>query len=154
MTNEFWLTDTQWAAIEPHLPKNQPGPRREDDRRIISGIVHVLKIGCRWRDCPARYGPPTTIYNRFHRWARRGLWRRLFEALARVDPHEAQAIDSTTAKAHRSSAGGKGGPKRRRLAARAAAARRKSTPLSTLAGGRSRSKSRPVKLATFASHWL
>ena len=82
MTGEFWLDDRQWAAIEPLLPKNQPGAHRKDDRRIISGIVHVLKVGCRWQDCPSVYGPPTTIYNRFHRWARRGIWRQLFAALA------------------------------------------------------------------------
>ena len=154
MTNEFWLSDAQWAALEPLLPRNQPGARRKDDRRIVSGIVHVLKIGCRWQDCPARYGPSTTIYNRFHRWAGRGLWRRLFEALVHFDPDAAQAIDSTTAKAHRSSAGGKGGPKRRRLAVRAAAARRKSTPLSTLTDDRSRLKSRPVKSAMSESPCL
>ncbi len=56
------------------VPSNQPGARRVDDRRVISGIVHVLKAGCRWKDCPAAYGPPTTVYNRFNRWSRRGLW--------------------------------------------------------------------------------
>jgi len=109
MTREFWLDDRQWAAIEPLLPRNQPGARRVDDRRVLSGIIHVLKAGCRWRDCPAPYGPPTTIYNRFHRWARRGLWQRMFQALVAVSPDDIQVIDSTTAKAHRSAAGGKGG---------------------------------------------
>ena len=71
MSALFWLNDDQWAAIEPHLPKNQPGAKRVDDRRVISGIVHVLKTGCRWVDTPAAYGPPTTIYNRFHRWSHR-----------------------------------------------------------------------------------
>jgi transposase len=52
MGHLFWLSDEAWAAIEPHLPKNQPGARRVDDRRVISGILHVLKTGCRWRDCP------------------------------------------------------------------------------------------------------
>src|SRR5580693_1221718 len=127
MAKEFWLDDRQWAAIEPLLPKNQSGAHRQDDRRIISGIIHVLKAGCRWQDCPAVYGPPTTIYNRFHRWAMRGLWRQLFEALVEVAPDDFHAIDSTTAKAHRSAAGGKGGPKRRRSVARAAGARQKST---------------------------
>lgn len=47
MANGFWLSDAQWAVIEPHLPKNQPGARRVDDRRLISGIVHVLRSGCR-----------------------------------------------------------------------------------------------------------
>jgi len=95
-------------VIEPLLPKNQPGARRKDDRRIISGIIHVLKVGCRWQDCPAVYGPPTTIYNRFHRWARRGIGGTCLPALATADPGGVQMIDSTTAKAHRSAAGGKG----------------------------------------------
>ena len=140
MAGEFWLSDTQWAVIEPLLPRNQPGARRTDDRRVISGIVHVLKVGCRWQDCPAVYGPSTTVYNRFRRWTMRGLWRRLFDVLTRMDPGDVQAIDSTTAKAHRSAAGGKGGPKRRRSAARGAGARRKSTRSSILADVRSRSK--------------
>jgi len=70
MAGEFWLDDQQWAAIEPLLPTNQPGAHRKDDRRIISGIIHVLKVGCRWQDCPDCYGPATTIYNRFNRWSR------------------------------------------------------------------------------------
>jgi len=140
MAGEFWLDDRQWAAIEPLLPKNQPGAPREDDRRILSGVIHVLKAGCRWQDCPAIYGPPTTVYNRFNRWARRGLWQRLFQALVEVSPGDLQAIDSTTAKAHRSAAGGKGGPRRRPSAARAAGGRPRSTPSSMATGGRSRSK--------------
>jgi len=140
MAEEFWLSDEQWAAIEPLLPKNQPGARRKDDRRILSGIIHVLKVGCRWQDCPARYGPPTTIYNRFHRWARRGLWRRLFQALVVVSPGDVQMIDSTTSKAHRSAAGGKGGLRRRRLAARAADGRARSTRSSMAADVRLPSK--------------
>jgi transposase len=140
MAGEFWLSEAQWGTIEPLLPRNQPGARRTDDRRVISGIVHVLKTGCRWQDCPSVDGPPTTIYNRFRRWTMRGLWRRLFEALARAEPGEGQAIDGTTAKAHRSAAGGKGGPRRRRLVARVAAARRKSTPSLTSADAPSPSK--------------
>lgn len=128
MAGEFWLSDRQWTAIEPLLPKNRPGARRVDDRRVISGIVHVLKVGCRWQDCPAVYGPPTTIYNRFHRWAGRGLWQGLFTALVEASPGEMQMIDSTIAKAHRSSAGGKGGRMRRRSVARVAAGRQRSTP--------------------------
>jgi len=58
------------------------GVERADDRLVISGIVHVLKSGCRWCDCPPEYGPATTIYNRFVRWARRGIWENLFRKLA------------------------------------------------------------------------
>ena len=60
--NLFWLSDEQWQRIEPHLPTDVRGVERKGDRRIISGIVHVLKSGCRWSDCPEAYGPPTTIY--------------------------------------------------------------------------------------------
>ena len=110
MSTLFWLSDEAWAAIEPHLPRNQPGARRVDDRRVISGIVHVLKTGCRWKDCPPEYGPPTTVYNRFNRWSRRRLWVEILEALveAGVLMH-ATAIDSSYVKAHRSAHGGKGG---------------------------------------------
>jgi transposase len=62
--NLFWLSDEQWERIEPHLPTDVRGVERADDRRVISGIVHVLKSGCRWCDCPPEYGPATTIYNR------------------------------------------------------------------------------------------
>ena len=132
MSRLFWLSDTQWAAIEPHLPKNQPGARRVDDRRVISGIIHVLRTGCRWCDCPAEYGPPTTIYNRFNRWSRRRFWTGLLEALASAGAvTKSTSIDSTYVKAHRSAHGGKGGPKRRLSGPRAADRRPKSTPSPT-----------------------
>jgi transposase len=127
-SNLFWLSDEQWQQIEPHLPRDVRGKPREDDRRVISGIVHVLKSGCRWKDCPPEYGPPTTIYNRFARWAERGVWERLFRALAaRGRSSDVQMIDSTHVKAHRSAGGGKGGRSARRSAARAAGATRRST---------------------------
>ena len=124
MGDLFWLSDEAWAAIEPHLPKNQPGARRVDDRRVISGIVHVLKSGCRWRDCPPVYGPRTTIYNRFNRWSRRHIWQRIFGALVDMGWIDATvAIDATYVKAHRSAHGGKGGRRRRPLVFRVAVIR-------------------------------
>jgi len=75
MTHWVWLSDDAWAAIAPHLPQGKPGKPRVDDRRVISGILHVLKTGCRWRDCPAKYGPHTTIYNRYNRWSKRRIWQ-------------------------------------------------------------------------------
>ena len=110
MSDLFWLSDEAWAAIERHLPKNQPGARRVDDRRVISGILHVLKIGCRWRDVPPEYGPAKTIYNRYHRWSRRRIWQRIFEKMAATGPvPEELSIDSTHIKAHRSAQSSKGG---------------------------------------------
>src|SRR6516164_6999503 len=100
-TNLFWLNDEQWDRIEPHLPSDVRGVERKDDRRVISGIVHVLKSGCRWCDCPPEYGPPTTIYNRFARWAERGIWENLFRRLAENGRSaDTQMIDSTHVKAH------------------------------------------------------
>lgn len=129
MGHLFWLSDEAWAAIQPHLPTNQPGARRVDDRRVISGILHVLKTGCRWRDCPKDYGPHTTIYNRFNRWSRRRLWLRILEALvAQGVLVHSTAIDSTYIKAHRSAHGGKGGPRRRTSARRAVARQPRSMP--------------------------
>ena len=81
MANEFWLSDAQWAAIDPLRPKNRPGARRVDDRRVISGIVHVLRTGCRWQDCPSCYGPPTTIYNRLNDGRRAASGRSCFEPI-------------------------------------------------------------------------
>ncbi|MBZ9648508.1 IS5 family transposase [Sphingobium sp. 3R8] len=106
----FWLSDEAWAAIEPHLPHGKAGKPRVDDRTVISGILHVLKTGCRWRDVPAAYGPPTTIYNRYNRWSQRRIWHRLFEKIAASGPVPKElSIDSSHVKAHRSAAGSKKG---------------------------------------------
>jgi transposase len=138
MAHLFWLSDEAWAAIEPHLPRGKPGKPRVDDRRVISGVLHVLKTGCRWRDCPRAYGPPTTIYNRYNRWSGRGVWQRLFERIAASGPiPEELCLDSSHVKAHRSAAGGKGGKRARRSGARAVAAPRKSIAWPIIAADRS-----------------
>jgi len=107
---EFWLSEEQFARLAPLLPRDTRGVARVDDRRVISGIVHVLMSGGRWSDAPACYGPRKTLYNRWVRWARKGVWQRAFEALAASGgPPSELMLDSTWAKAHRSAAGGKGG---------------------------------------------
>ena len=106
-----WLSDAEWARIEPLLPRGRRGAHRVDDRRVISGIVHMLRSGARWRDCPPEYGPYTTVYNRFNRWSRQGIWLEMFEALTGRSPvWGTVAIDATHVKAHRSAAGAKRGP--------------------------------------------
>jgi len=107
----FYLSDTQWEAIKPHLPPDRGRKRRVDDRRVISGIIHVLQSGCRWRDAPREYGSYTTLYNRYNRWSARGIWQYLFCEIvgALSDEQDMAAIDSTHIKAHRSAGGGKGG---------------------------------------------
>jgi len=83
MAELFWFSDEQWSRIEPLLPTNTRGMPRVDDRRVLSGIVHVLKSGCRWSDCPGAYGPCKTIYNRFVRWAKRGIWEDILPVFRR-----------------------------------------------------------------------
>jgi transposase len=133
----FWLSDRQWARIEPLLPKVHTGPVRVDDRRIVSGILFVLREGCRWRALPDAYGPRTTVYNRYNRWSKRGLWQQLFAELvsAGAAPDLAM-IDSSAVKAHRSASGAKGGSASRRSAAAGAGARPRSTRSSTARVGR------------------
>ncbi len=105
----YWLSDLEWSAIEPHLPRGRSGAHRVDDRRIVSGIVHMLRSGARWRDCPSIYGPYTTVYNRFNRWSRQGVWSRVFYALTGKSDIVSGAIDATYIKVHRSAGGAKGG---------------------------------------------
>lgn len=106
MSDLFSLSDETWSAIEPHLPRNQSGASRVDDRRIISGILHVLKVGCRWRDVPVEYGAARTVYNRYQRWVRRRIWQRIFATMAASGTvPQALSIDSTHIKAHRSAQG-------------------------------------------------
>ena len=141
MARLFWLSDAAWSAIEPHLPRGLPGKPRVDDRRVISGILHVLKVGCRWRDVPPEYGPATTIYNRTNRWSRRGLWQRLFQKVAATGKVPTElTIDSTPIKAHRSALGGKGGSGTKRSAARGAGARARSIAWLMIAADRSGSR--------------
>ena len=108
--NLYWLSNEEWARIERYLPTGRRGAHRVDDRRVISGIIHMLKTGARWRDCPADYGPYTTIYNRFNRWSKQGVWEDVFYALTGSSGViGTTSADSTHIKAHRSAAGAKGG---------------------------------------------
>lgn len=84
MSRLFWLNDDQWSKIEPLLP-HYGSPPRVDDRRILSGIIHVLRCGCRWCDCPSDYGPYTTVYNSFNRWSRKGIWQRIAVCVEDMD---------------------------------------------------------------------
>jgi transposase len=111
MSDLFWFSDTQWSRIEPLLPRGRRGKPRVDDRRVLSGIVHALRSGGRWSDCPADYGPKKTLYNRFVRWAEQGVWTTIFEGLAgQEDIPDRLFIDATLIKAHRTAGGAKGGP--------------------------------------------
>ena len=132
MVDVWMLTEAQMARLAPLLPNDTRGVPRVDDRRVISGIVHVLRSGGRWIDAPAAYGPRKTLYNRFVRWAAKGVWERAFHALAEAGGPAAELLlDSSTMKAHRCASGGKGGSGRRRSASAGADAPPSCTPSAT-----------------------
>jgi len=103
--HHFWLSDAQFSRLEPLLPKKVRGVPRVDDRRVISGIIYVLKNGLMWRDAPAVYGPPKTLYNRFIRWSKAGVFDRIFSTLAGMSEATGTVmIDATHLKVHRTAA--------------------------------------------------
>ena len=100
----YLLSEHQLSAIKPYFPLSH-GKARVDDRRVISGIIYVLKHGLQWKDAPAGYGPHKTLYNRFIRWSRLGVFDQIFKELSSGRrPRGALMIDSTHLKAHRTAA--------------------------------------------------
>jgi transposase len=131
MSTRFDLTDKEWVLLEPLLPQGLRGARRLDDRKILNGIFYILRTGSPWRDLPERYGPYTTCYNRYNRWTKRGVFKDIFDKLAKQSKDSLHMIDSTIVRAHRAAAGAKGGSWPKVLAAHAAVVRRSSMPWST-----------------------
>src|SRR5919202_2277186 len=159
----FDLTDRQWERLEPLLPPRKPGTGRpnEDHRRIVNGVVWVLRTGAPWRDLPERYGPVGTVSSRFYRWRAAGLWDRVLAALqAAADANgevdwDLHFVDATVVRAHQHAAGArrsgeKGGCRTRRSAAPAGASRPRSTCGRRAAASRSRSSS---PAASGTSRW-
>ena len=104
MSDLVLLSEAQMRRIEPYFPLSHGVPR-VDDRRIVSGIIFVIRNGLRWRDAPKDYGPHKTIYNRFIRWSRLGVFNHIFAALAaKGGTSETLMIDATHLKAHRTAA--------------------------------------------------
>lgn len=105
MARRHALTDSQWEAIEELLPGKQSDPGRSgtDNRLFVDGVLYVLKTGVPWEDLPPRFGKPNTVWKRFDRWCKRGVWGRLFHALGEEDLKAELAevyFDSSSVKAH------------------------------------------------------
>ncbi|MGE8136123.1 IS5 family transposase [Novosphingobium subterraneum] len=107
--SRYDLTDSEWRVISLLLPNMPRGVPRVDDRRVLNGILWVLRSGAPWRDLPERYGPRTTCYNRFVRWRRAGVWDRLMDAIIAAYDGDIQMIDSTSIRAHQQAATAKRG---------------------------------------------
>lgn len=133
------MSDAEWARIQPHLPAQKPGARRKDDRTMINGILWKLATGAPWRDLPERYGSWQSVYTRFRRWTKAGVWDRLFAAIQREADAAGQIdwdvhfVDGTSIRAHQHAAGAKGGTlQRRRWGAVVVVSRPKSTCAATV----------------------
>ncbi|YBV25850.1 IS5 family transposase [Sphingomonas sp. CJ20] len=130
------LTDEEWAVLEGLLPSERGRKARpaHDNRRFLNGMLHVLRVGCPWRDMHERYGKWNSVYVRFRRWAEQGVWDAMLATLVEFGLTDdwQHMIDSTTVRGHISAAGAKGGLIRRLLVDHAAALRAKSTPAVTI----------------------
>jgi len=103
----FDLTDFEWSVIQPLLPTKVRGVKRVDDRRVLNGIFWRLRTGAPWADIPSRYGPHTTCVNRFNRWRKAGVWKRILDAVSEAYAGDIQMIDSSSIRVHQHAANAK-----------------------------------------------
>lgn len=117
------LRDDQWERIA-HLLPGKPGDRGRtaaDNRLFVEAVLWMARSGAPWRDLPETFGPWNSVYKRFARWQERGVWQRVFDALAGDADFEEVCIDSTVIRVHQHAAGAPKNREFRRSAARAAA---------------------------------
>jgi transposase len=115
MVKRYELSDAQWQLIEGLLPgkPGDPGRTAEDNRLFVNGVLWVLRSGAHWHDLPERYGKWKSVHTRFARWAKSGVWERLFNVLTKDRRNEYLMLDTTLVRAHQQAATGKGGTKTR-----------------------------------------
>lgn len=111
MTRRYELNENQWERIEKLLPgkREDPGRSARDNRLFVHGVLWILRSGARWSDLPERYGKWKSVHKRFTRWARAGVWEKVFAALVKDPKNDYLMLDSTLVKAHQQAATGKGG---------------------------------------------
>ena len=116
MVKRYELSDGQWDRVKDLLPgkAGDPGRSGRDNRQFVNGVLWVLRSGARWHDLPERYGKWKSVHTRFSRWAKAGVWERMFETLIRDRDNQYLMLDTTLVRAHQQAATGKGGPKIRR----------------------------------------
>jgi transposase len=111
MVKRYELEDGQWDRIAPVLPgkAGDPGRTAADNRLFVNGVLWVLRSGAHWHDLPPRYGKYKSVHKRFTRWARAGVWERVFELLIKERDNQYLMLDTTLVRAHQQAATGKGG---------------------------------------------
>ena len=117
------LTDLDWQRVKGLLPgkEGDKGRHGEDNRLFVDAVLWIARAGAPWRDLPPQFGNWNSVFQRFRRWAKRGVWERIFNALLENPDFEYLIIDSTIVRVHQHAAGAKGGVKIRRSGVRVAA---------------------------------
>nr|WP_243692040.1 IS5 family transposase [Caulobacter sp. BK020] len=112
----YELSEAQWMRIAPLLPgkATDPGRTAADNRLFVNGVLWVLRSGAFWQHLPERYGKWKSVHARFTRWAKNGVWEKVFAELIKARDNKYLMLDSTLVRVHQQAAGGKGGPKVRR----------------------------------------
>lgn len=115
MVKRYELSEAQWRRISDLLPgkAKDPGRTGADNRLFVNGVLWVLRSGAHWQDLPERYGKWKTVHKRFTRWARNGVWEKVFDSLTGDPDNHYLMLDSTLVRVHQQAASGKGGPKTR-----------------------------------------
>ncbi len=113
-SKRYELNDRQWARIADRLPgkATDPGRTGRDNRLFVNGVLWVLRSGAHWQDLPERYGKWKTLHKRFTRWAKAGVWERVFDLLKDDPRNEYVMLDATLVRAHQQAATGKGAAKK------------------------------------------
>jgi transposase len=116
----YELTDDEWNHIEHLLPgrEGDPGGHGEDNRLFVNAVIWIDRTGAPWRDLPERFGLWNSVFQRFNRWSKSGVWGKVQRALQSPDL-EALLLDSTVIRAHQHAAGS---PKKRRTTKHSVAA--------------------------------
>ena len=112
MVKRYELSDEQWARIADLLPGKvgDPGRTGADNRQFVNGVLWVLRSGAHWQDLPERYGKYKTVHKRFTRWAKAGIWEKVFASLTGDPDNQYLMLDTTLVRVHQQAASGKGGP--------------------------------------------
>ena len=112
----YELSEAQWTRIAPLLPgkTTDPGRTAADNRLFVNGVLWVLRSGAFWQHLPERYGKWKSVHARFTRWAKNGVWEKVFAELIKARDNKYLMLDSTLVRVHQQAAGGKGGPRTRR----------------------------------------
>lgn len=116
------LTDAQWNLIKDFLPGKQgdPGRTAKDNRLFVNAIVWMAKTGAPWRDLPERFGNWNSVFKRYDRWCKKGVWLEVGQKLGIEEQMESLMLDSTIVRVHQHAAGAKGDKKNKLSVVRAA----------------------------------